>query len=192
MVTLSGAHDYVVLFAIAALFGAVGGLAYELLQTRAKETGSIELPWARGWRYIHLGVISNLLLGAVAAVAISYFFTPELQVKETVNGVTTVVTKWQIVKVVPLSLIVGSAGGAFLEAMKSRLLGELNAQKIVATQAAARAGATQVALAGKATHLALAGAPLNERATLGATNAIDASLAAALASIDAAATGTPG
>src|SRR6266478_9919883 len=121
MITLSSAHDYIVLFAIAALFGAIGGLAYELLQSRSNETGSLSLPWHRGWRYIHLGFIASMILGSVAAVAISYFFTPEAQVKDTVNGIEVIRTKWQIAKVVPLSLIVGSAGGAFLEAMRGRL-----------------------------------------------------------------------
>ena len=150
MVTLSSAHDYVILFAIAALFGAIGGLAYELLQSRSNETGSLSLPWHRGWRLFHLGFISSMILGAVAAVAISYFFTPEAQVKDVVNGVAVIKTKWQIAKVVPLSLIVGSAGGAFLAAMQSRLLGELNAQKVATTQAAGKAAVAQVALAAKA------------------------------------------
>ena len=150
MIALTSAHDYVVLFAVAALAGAVGGLAFELLQVRGKEAGTIELPWASGWRTIHLGVVSSVFLGAVAAVAISYFFTPEVQVKETVAGVTQIVTKWQIVKVVPLSLIAGSAGGAFLQAMRGRLLGELNAQKVALTAAAGKAAAVQVALAGRA------------------------------------------
>ena len=55
MITLSSPHDYVHLFLWAALFGAVGGLAFELLQVRSGDTGSIELPWTRGARYFDLG-----------------------------------------------------------------------------------------------------------------------------------------
>jgi hypothetical protein len=89
-------------------------------------------------------------LGAVAAVAISYFFTPEQQVKVGEGAAAIVLTKWQIVKVIPLSLIVGSAGGAFLTAMQSRLLAQVNKQKAVAAEAAGQAGAAHMAVATKA------------------------------------------
>lgn len=145
MVTLSHAHDYVVLFAVAGLFGAIGGLAYELTLTRRRQTGALKFPSIDRWHYLELGFISSMFLGAVAAVAISYFFTPEVQVKTVVNGHAEIQTKWQIVKVIPLSLIVGSSGGAFLEAMRSRVLGQLNAQKVATTQAAAKAAVEQVA-----------------------------------------------
>src|SRR5712691_3999283 len=130
MVSLSSPHDYVILFLLAGGFGAIGGLAYELTQVRQGETGTVELPWPQSWRNFDLGFVGSMIVGAVAAVAISYFFTPEVQVKTTVNGIDQVATKWQIVKVIPLSLIVGSAGPAFLEAMKGRALGALNAQKV--------------------------------------------------------------
>lgn len=99
---------------------------------------------------MNLGFASSMVLGAVAAVAVSYFFTPEVQVKEVVNHTTKVVTEWQIVKVIPLSLIVGSSGGAFLEAMRSRVLAQVNAQKVVAAQAAGKAAVAQVAQVAKA------------------------------------------
>lgn len=38
MITLESSWDYVWLFVVAGGFGAVGGLAYELLQVRAHET----------------------------------------------------------------------------------------------------------------------------------------------------------
>src|SRR5260221_5171148 len=157
MITLSAAHDYVVLFAFAGLFGAIGGIAYELTQTRSKQTGMIELPGFHGKRFIDLGVLSSMILGAIAAVAVSYFFTPEMQVKSVVNGVSTIQTKWQIVKVIPLSLIVGSAGGAFLEAMRSRVLSQLNAQKVAGTQAASNGQVDQLANIAKAV---VAGGPV--------------------------------
>jgi hypothetical protein len=150
MVELSHPHDYVVLFALAALFGAIGGVAYELIQNRGGSTGSVSLPFLTKWRFLNLGFISSMFLGAVAAVAVTYFFTPEIQVTKVVGKVTVVVTEWQIVKVIPLSLIVGSGGGAFIEAMRSRVLSELNAQKIASTQAAGKAAVAHVAEVAKA------------------------------------------
>lgn len=139
MVTLSSPHDYVILFAFAGLFGSIGGIAYELTLTRKKKTGGLRVPSFDRGNYLQLGVVSSMFIGAVAAVAISYFFTPEVQVSTVVNGASVIQTKWQIVKVIPLSLIVGSSGGAFLDAMRSRALGELSAQKVATAQATARA-----------------------------------------------------
>jgi len=150
VVELSHPHDYVILFAFAALFGAIGGMAYELVQSRSGSTGSLSLPSLTRWRFLNLGFVSSMFLGAVAAVAISYFFTPEVQVTKVVHRATTVVTEWQIVKVIPLSLIVGSGGGAFIEALRSRVLSQLNAQKVVATQEAGKAAVAQVVQVAKA------------------------------------------
>jgi hypothetical protein len=150
MVPLASPHDYLVLFALAALFGGIGGVAYELAQNRSGSTGSLSLPSLTHWRFLNLGFISSMLLGAVAAVAVSYFFTPEVQVKEAVKHGTKILTEWQIVKVIPLSLIVGSSGGAFLEAMRGRVLGQINAQKVAATQAVGKAAVAQVAQVAKA------------------------------------------
>jgi hypothetical protein len=156
VVPLTSPHDYVVLFALAALFGAIGGIAYELTLTRRKKTGALQFPSLDRWHYLQLGFLSSMLLGAVAAVAISYFFTPEVEVKSVVGGAAVIQTKWQIVKVIPLSLIVGSSGGAFLEAMRGRLLGELNAQKVATTQAAGKAAVKGV---GRIAKAAAAGQP---------------------------------
>jgi hypothetical protein len=150
LVELAKPHDYVTLFALAALFGAIGGVAYELAQNRSGGTGSLALPTRTGNRILDLGFVSSMFLGAVAAVAVSYFFTPEVQVTKVVNGATKAVTEWQIVKVIPLSLIIGSGGGAFLDAMRSRILSEVNAQKVTATQAAGKAAVAQVAQVAKA------------------------------------------
>lgn len=149
MVTLSTAHDYVVLFAIAAAFGALGGIAYELTQAHHRREKLLVLPSVHRWTYINTGFLGSMFLGAAAAVAISYFFTPEVEVKAIVHGTAVVQTEWQIVKVVPLSLIVGSSGGAFLEAMRSRVLANVNAQKIETTRAASKAAVAQVASVAK-------------------------------------------
>jgi hypothetical protein len=161
MVTLTGAVDYVWLFLTAAISGAVGGLAYELLRPGRSDTptgeietsGWLRVPFYRGQPrppIIELGVFSSLIVGAIAAVAAAYFFTPEVQVKEMVRGVEVVTTKWQIVKVVPLSLIVGSAGGAFLTAMQSRVLAQVNAERVESAKAVGKATNVSVAENGKA------------------------------------------
>ena len=150
MVKLSSPHDYVVLFALTALFGAIGGIAYELAQKHSGKTGELLLPSLTKWRLVNLGFASSMVLGAVAAVAVSYFFTPEMQVREVVGNTAKVVTEWQIVKVIPLSLIVGSGGGAFLEAFRSRVLAQVNAQRVVATHEAGKAAVAQVAQVAKA------------------------------------------
>jgi len=147
VVDLQSIHDYVWLFVVAAGFGALGGLAYELLLARGQETGGLEWPGRRKDvpNYLDLGFVGSMFLGAVAAVAVSYFFTPETQVKVTEGSTDVIKTQWQIVKVVPLSLIVGSAGGAFLSAMQARVVARLKEQEAEATKKTARAVAEQLA-----------------------------------------------
>ncbi|MGH3081552.1 MAG: hypothetical protein ACRDNH_10525 [Gaiellaceae bacterium] len=131
MVDLESVRDYVWLLIVAAAFGAVGGLAYELLLTRGSESGGLERPGEREGlsSFYDLGFLGSMFLGAAAAIAVSYFFTPEVQVKVEENGTEEIKTQWQIVKVVPLSLIVGSAGGAFLSAMQARVLARVKEQE---------------------------------------------------------------
>ncbi len=144
MVSLNTTLDYVWLFLVAGAFGAVGGVAYELLQARQSEAGTLKLPkW--GPDGLRLGFVASLVLGAIAAVAISYFFTPEIQVKVGEGAAQHIETQWQIVKVIPLSLIVGSAGGALLTAMQARVLAQVTEQKKTATKAAGKAAVDQLA-----------------------------------------------
>jgi hypothetical protein len=160
MVTLESVTDYVWLFVVAGAFGAIGGLAYELLQVRSEETGTLELPGRRGSRrFFDLGFFASLALGAIAAIAVSYFFTPEVLVKTGEVGKEVITTKWQIVKVVPLSIIVGSAGGAFLTAMQARALAQLNAQKAQTTAAVSKTAVAQLAAAATTTSQSAAATP---------------------------------
>lgn len=147
MVDLESVRDYVWLFTVAAAFGALGGLAYELLLTRGHEAGGLERPGRREGvsNYYDLGFVGSMFLGAVAAIAVSYFFTPEVQVSVRDEGADVIRTQWQIVKVVPLSLIVGSAGGAFLSAMQARVLARLKEQEAEATKKTAQAVTEQLA-----------------------------------------------
>jgi hypothetical protein len=151
VVDLESVQDYVWLFVVAAAFGAVGGLAYELLLTRGQEVGGLERPGKREGvkHYYDLGFFGSMFLGAVAAVAVSYFFTPEVLVTAEEEEAEVIKTQWQIVKVVPLSLIVGSAGGAFLSAMQARVLARLKEQEVEANKRTALAVNEQLATANK-------------------------------------------
>jgi len=149
MVNLSTALDYVWLFLISGGLGAVGGIGFELLQTRVGNlTGALTLPrWSRNSPFVDLGFLSSMFLGAVAAVAVSYFFTPEVQAKVNVHGAQVIQTEWAIARVVPLSLIVGSAGGAFLRAMQARVQLAVTAQRVAATRTAGKTALAQLAQA---------------------------------------------
>jgi hypothetical protein len=181
VVDLESVHDYVWLFAVAAVFGALGGLAYELLLARGQETGGLERPGTRAGvpNFYDLGFVGSMFLGAVAAVAVSYFFTPEIQVKAREGNTDVIKTQWQIVKVVPLSLIVGSAGGAFLSAMQARVVARLKEQEAEATKRTAQAVTEQLATGTK------------QVATLAATAAAEKVQATAVQAVQEAAQETP-
>ncbi len=120
--------------AIAIGAGAVGGLVYELLLTRLRDAGMIELlskHEGRGRRYFDLGFVSSLIIGGAAAVAFLYFFPPT----DTVNGKVTT-REYDAIKLVAVSLIVGSAGGSFFASMQERI------KKIVAQEEKRTLGAT--------------------------------------------------
>jgi len=68
--------DYVALFVTAAILGGVGGLVFELLQSRYGHTGWIELPGRSRGRFRDWGVWANVLVGAVAAMA-EWVFPPQ-------------------------------------------------------------------------------------------------------------------
>jgi hypothetical protein len=125
--------DYVYMFLIAAGMGAIGGLGAELLLKRAGNTGTIAMPHhVKGTNLVDLGFPASLVIGAIAAVAAIYFFPPIVE-KITVltNGTAPKTTaEYELVKLIPLSLIVGSAGPAFLSAAQSRLMSALNAQRV--------------------------------------------------------------
>jgi hypothetical protein len=108
---------------IAAAAGAVGGLVYELLQARLSDAGMLER-WSThvdGSRsFWDLGFVASVIIGAVSAVAFLYFLTPTETVISTAQS--TVTTRaYDPFKLIAASLIVGSAGGAFLTAMQERV-----------------------------------------------------------------------
>lgn len=121
--------DMAVLLGVAALFGAIGGIAADLLLVRNKESGMIELP-RRVKGFFDLGTLATMIIGAVAGMAAIYVFPPETVVTNSVDGTSTTVVKYELLKLVPLALIVGSAGGAFLSAVQARVIAAARQQQL--------------------------------------------------------------
>jgi hypothetical protein len=134
MIALGSMLSYLGMLVLAAFSGALGGVAYELLKTHGKEnqTGWFERPQPRNHGYYDVGSTAGVFVGAIAAVAAMYFFPPT----ESIPGSTTIppAMQYNFIKVVALSLIVGSAGGSFLNAMQARVQATLQAQKTEATK----------------------------------------------------------
>ncbi len=136
MVTPHG-WDYALLLLGAAILGAIGGFAAELMQTRGKVTGAIAWPRRRKGppRLTEFGWIGSVILGAIAGVAILYFLPP------TTAATPGAAPSYDVVKGVALALIAGSAGRALLTSMQARLLANLNEQQARNTAAV---GTTQI------------------------------------------------
>jgi uncharacterized protein (DUF1501 family) len=132
VIELDGTRDYVILLLVASALGAIGGFAYELT---LGGKGRIELPRKthRG-RYSDLGVWANVLLGAIAAPAALWVFPPEERTSVNAAGEAVTTTEWNIIKVVGLSLIIGSAASSFLTAMQARALALVKTQEAEQTR----------------------------------------------------------
>ncbi len=132
MIDLNHTIDYIYMLLIAAGLGAIGGVGAELLLKRADNTGTVLLPSRLKGHLFELGFISSLIIGAIAAVAILYFFPPVIATVTAgkSGGAPTTSHQYDVVKLVALSLIVGSAGPAFLSTAQSRMASALNEQKI--------------------------------------------------------------
>jgi hypothetical protein len=79
MEPLVGFWDYFWMLTAAAVAGAIGGFAFELMPAHSQcHMGTIGTP--RRLKESHsfdLGFLSNVFLGAVTSVAVLYFFPPE-------------------------------------------------------------------------------------------------------------------
>ena len=96
-----------------------------------------------GTRFVDIGFPASLILGAIAAVAILYFFPPVVEkiVAGENNAPPKTTHEYDLIKLVALSLIVGSAGPAFLATAQSRVMSAINAQR---ADTAVQTGKTQV------------------------------------------------
>lgn len=158
MIELTNDSDYVYMVLIAAAVGAIGGLGAELLLQRADNTGTVEIPRRlKGTRFVDLGFPASLILGAIAAVAILYFFPPvtEKIIAGSTGAPPQTTQEYDLVKLVALSLIVGSAGPAFLSTAQSRVRSALNAQR---AGTAVETGMTQINQVAESAKAAVPGA----------------------------------
>jgi hypothetical protein len=147
VIELTQDWDYVYMILIAAGVGAIGGFGGELLMSRADNTGAVEMPGRLpGTRFVDIGFPASIIIGAVAAVAILYFFPPVVEtITAGANGAEPETShEYDLVKLVALSLIVGSGGPAFLQTAQSRVMAALNAQKAADTEEAGKTAVDQV------------------------------------------------
>lgn len=135
---LSEVADYVGLFLLAAGLGGVGGVAYELMLNRGGDTGRIELPRGAGKRFFDLGLAASVIIGAVAAVAALWVFPPTIKTMVDAAGKTITTTEYDLIKVVGLSLVIGSAGSSFLSALQARALAKVKEQEANVTKTVAK------------------------------------------------------
>jgi hypothetical protein len=148
MIDLNGTSDYILLFALATALGGIGGLVYELLLSRRGQVGMIEVPHTvQGGRFIDLGVWASVIIGAIAAVAALWIFPPDVKTVVDAAGKSSTTTEYDIVRVVALSLIIGSAGSSFLSALQARALALVKDQEAKQTTAVAQAQLDQVKVA---------------------------------------------
>ena len=140
MLSLVDGGDYIRLFILTTAVGAIGGLAYDLLQVRGKDTGAIEKPSRLSARYQDWGVFASMIIGAIAASAALWVFPPT----ERVEGAKTV-KEYGYDQLVPLALIVGSAGSSFLSAFQAKALARAKEQEAAETTRVANAALDDIA-----------------------------------------------
>jgi hypothetical protein len=121
LIELNSVLGWAIMLSLATLCGAIGGFAYELLErTRSGPQGQRSDKW---W-------VANPFLGAVAAIAILYFFPPTtITVQQLESGVNSTTYEYDLVKLIALSIIVGSAGGSILTNMQARLMAGLSEER---------------------------------------------------------------
>lgn len=139
MIDLSGVSDYVTVIALAAIAGLVGGLVADLLLVRGKRSGVIEFPQRLPGGMFDLGTLATLIVGAVAAVAAMYLFPPQTVTVQAADGTSATVIRYDVVKLLALSLIIGSAGSAFLAAAQARVVAAAKEQQVEDVQNVAEA-----------------------------------------------------
>jgi hypothetical protein len=121
MVTLDTTTRWVVMLLVAGGVGLIGGIAAALLE--AKTGSEEEPPKKRNW---YINTATSIFVGGVAAVAAIYFFVPVKEVITLEGGKPEAF--YELIKLVPLSLIVGSAGTYFLQSFQQRIKDALAAQ----------------------------------------------------------------
>jgi len=113
MIPLHTTWDTVVMLVVAGCVGLIGGIGAGLHEIRRDPKKAKKCAGT---------IVSSILLGGIAAIAILYFFPPEETNPVTVKGVTTLVKEYNLTKLVALALIVGSAGASFLLVLQKKTL----------------------------------------------------------------------
>jgi len=134
VINLANTGDYIVVFALAAVAGIVGGLASELLLSRANgETGGFELPGKKD-TFFDFGGFAPLFIGGVVGVAILIVFPPETTiVSNAADGSVSETHAYDVVRLVATSLVAGSAGGSVLSSLQARLTAAVSVAQVKLT-----------------------------------------------------------
>jgi hypothetical protein len=118
MLTMS---DFVTMLVLAAVLGAVGGLVGQLM-------AMLQLtPVPTSWTALFtppIGWIANPVVGAAT-------------VTQRPDGSSVTTQNYDIIKLVALSLVVGTAGTTFIAAAQARILAAVNEQKVQTIEAVA-------------------------------------------------------
>jgi hypothetical protein len=126
VVGLNTTWEWVVMLLVALGVGMIGGVGAALIEGKSKIAA--KPPETAHW---FLDTTSCIMLGGLAAVAVMYFFVPTKEVIPEGGGKPEAF--YELIKLVPLSIIIGSAGTYFLQGFQKRIDGAL------ATQAGAQA-----------------------------------------------------
>ena len=124
-----GQPEFRVVLLVTLIFGAMGGLVYELLVLQ----GSVEQPHRvqeGGWVY-DLGVWGRMVMGSMAAVAALYVISPD-----------------DAYKLVAVAVVAGASASAIFKSLQSRV------EAMVAQQAVAKAQDAAAQIAEKAEQMA--------------------------------------
>ncbi|WP_394621894.1 hypothetical protein JNUCC0626_23355 [Lentzea sp. JNUCC 0626] len=131
MVKLAEFSDYVVFYGIAALFGIFGGLIGELLKGekgRFKASHWVKNKAKSKILFADFGGWASLLVGGAAAMAVWWLLPP----KETAVPGQDPTYSYSVFALVSLSIVVGSAGSAFLAAFQAKALATVQEVKVKA------------------------------------------------------------
>jgi hypothetical protein len=121
MILLSDPLGLTILILTAAILGGAGGLVAELLLR--ENAGRLERP-ATLKSFWDLGFWANVIIGGVASLIYFGFFGAT-----SIKQGTETISVYEIRTVLAASLIVGTAGGAVIAAMQTRILATINDEK---------------------------------------------------------------
>ncbi len=130
-------EHYWVALILAAIFGAAGGAISSALPSARDPEHELQ----------DIGAGVRIVVGAFAAMAFLYFLPPS-DVVDTEGALVR--REYDPFKLVPASIVVGSAGLLFMSAMQERLLRTVSDTKIAAARAVLESAASTPATAGSA------------------------------------------